>query len=288
MSLWYEEPWQNATRFSLRTESLVVQTHSEIQRIEIFDTPAFGRVLALDGLLMTSERDEFFYHEMIVHPALTAVAESRRVLIVGGGDGGTAREVLRHSMVDKVTLVEIDEMVIELCKTHLPTIGGTAWTDPRLDVQVGDGIAFVQAAPDASFDVVILDGSDPVGPSAPLFNEAFYRDVRRILRPGGVFSLQSESPIVTTELWIATQARLRRVFERVDTCFAPAPLYSTGTWTWTVASIDVDATRPRLDRLGPFVDDCLYYTADMHRGAFLIPRYAQRLLDGADKVSAAP
>ena len=279
MSLWYEEHWQNAIRFSLRTEGIVVQAQSDFQRIEIFDTRAFGRVLALDGIYMTSEGDEFFYHEMIVHPALTAHAAPRNVLIIGGGDGGTAREVLRHPDVESATMVEIDEKVVEVCKVHLPRIG-TAWDDPRLDLRIGDGIAHVQASPDDAYDVVILDGSDPVGPSAPLFNEAFYRDVRRILRPGGVFSLQSESPIITTDIWIATNKRLKSVFGRVDMCFGPVPLYSTGVWSWTCASDSVDATQPRADRVGPHLDACRYYSPAMHRGAFTMPPYAQALLDG--------
>ena len=277
MSAWYEETWQNAMRFSLRTTDIIVQTKSELQTIEVFDTPSFGRVLALDGLMMTSERDEFFYHEMISHPPLTAVAEAKDVLIIGGGDGGTAREVLRHNDVHAVTMVEIDAKVIEVCKTHLPTIG-TAWDDPRLDVRVGDGIAFVKEAATDSFDVVILDGSDPVGPSAPLFDEGFYRDIRRVLRPHGVFSLQSESPMVTDQLWADTQHRLRRVFGRTDVCFAPAPLYSTGVWSWTCASDGIDATRPRPDRLGSFVDGCKYYTPAIHEAAFKMPPYCEALL----------
>ena len=276
MSHWFEENWQDSVRFSLRTAGTVARAQSEFQHIEIFDTPAFGRVLALDSVLMTSERDEFFYHEMIVHPALTSVVAPRRVLIIGGGDGGTAREVLRHRAVETVTLVEIDRQVIEMCKTHLATIG-TAWDDPRLDINVGDGIAYVREAPDDAFDAVLLDGSDPVGPAAPLFDEKFYADVARVLRPGGVFSLQSESPMVTTEVWVSMQERLRHVFSSVHPCFAPVPLYSTGLWSWTVASSDVDPRTPRPDRLGPWLQACRYYTPDVHRAAFVVPPYVRQL-----------
>lgn len=284
MSLWFEENWNDAVRFALRAERTVACIQSPYQRIEVFDSAAFGRVLALDSILMTSERDEFFYHEMIVHPALTSVDAPRDVLIIGGGDGGTAREVLRHPGVARVTMVEIDAAVIEVCKAHLPTIGGKAWTDPRLEVQVGDGIAFAKTAPAGSFDVVILDGADPVGPSEPLFNEAFYEDVRRILRPHGVFSLQSESPMLTTELWRSTQHRLRGVFRDVNPCFAPMPLYSTGVWSWTIASDGVDPRLCRADRITPPLAACKYYTADIHRAAFIIPPYAHRLLETSEGV----
>ncbi len=281
MSLWFEENWNNTVRFALRAERTVARVQSPFQRIEVFDSAAFGRVLALDSILMTSERDEFFYHEMIAHPALTAIDAPRDVLIIGGGDGGTAREVLRHP-VERVTMVEIDAAVIEVCKAHLPAIGGAAWQDPRLEVNVADGIAFAKAAAPDSFDVVILDGADPVGPSAPLFNEAFYGDIRRILRPHGVFSLQSESPMLTTELWRSTQLRLRRVFRNVYPCFAPVPLYSTGVWSWSVASDGVDPRRPRAHGAGTALAPCKYYTPDIHRAAFLVPPYAQRLIETAD------
>ena len=280
MSTWYEEDWENAVRFSLRAERTVARVLSPFQTIEVFDSVAFGRVLALDSVLMTSERDEFFYHEMIVHPALTSIAEPANVLIIGGGDGGTAREVLRHPAVRQVTMVEIDAAVVDVCKTHLPAIG-SAWDDPRLDVQIGDGIAFAREAADASYDAVILDGADPIGPSEPLFNETFYLDIQRILRPGGVFSLQSESPIMTSEIWVSTQLRLRKVFSHVCPCFAPVPLYSTGVWSWTVASDTVDPRAPRQDRLGEYLEGCKYYTGEVHRAAFLVPRYAQQLLDDA-------
>ncbi len=277
MSLWYEESWQDTVRFVLRTEGSVVRRRSEFQQIEVFDTPTFGRVLALDSVLMTSEADEFFYHEMITHPALTAVGASRRVLIIGGGDGGTAREVLRHPSVESVALVEIDAVVVEVCKVHLPSIG-TAWDDPRLAVHIGDGIRFVESAADDAYDVIILDGTDPIGPAAPLFDEAFYQDVRRVLRPGGVFSLQSQSPFMTSDLWVQTQRRLRRVFPIVHPCFAPVPLYSTGVWSWSFASDHVDARTPRPDRLGDFLGLCRYYTPAVHQAAFLVPPYVQTLL----------
>lgn len=280
MSHWFEEDWQNSVRFSLRTEGTVARARSEFQLIEIFDTPAFGRVLALDSVLMTSERDEFFYHEMIVHPTLTAVADPHRVLIIGGGDGGTAREVLRHDAVQSVTMVEIDRMVIELCQNHLRTIG-SAWDDPRLKINVGDGIAYVRDAPDNAFDVVILDGSDPIGPAAPLFDERFYADVARVLRPGGAFSLQSESPMLTTDIWVSTQQRLRRVFSEVHPCFGPAPLYSTGVWSWSIASFDIDPRAPNPARLTPALASCRYYTPDTHPAAFVMPPYVRQLLDDA-------
>ncbi|MEM7679338.1 MAG: polyamine aminopropyltransferase [Myxococcota bacterium] len=277
MGLWYEENYEDTLRLSIRSKRTIATTQSEFQTIEIFESAPFGRVLALDGVFMTSEYDEFFYHEMIVHPALTAIESPRRVLIIGGGDGGTAREVLRHPAVETVVMVEIDRLVVELCQTHLPAIG-TAWDDPRLSVKIQDGIAFARACKTDSFDAVILDGSDPIGPAAPLFDERFYQDIRRILAPHGIFSLQSESPMITTDIWVSTQQRLRRCFEVVHPCFAPVPLYATGLWSWTLASSHVDGRKPRPDRIGPYLDDCKYYSPSIHQAAFQIPNYVHKLI----------
>ncbi|MEL7367669.1 MAG: polyamine aminopropyltransferase [Myxococcota bacterium] len=279
MGLWYEENFEDSVRFALRSNRTLARAQSEFQTIEIFETASFGRVLVLDGVFMTSEKDEFFYHEMIVHPALAAIEAPRQVLIIGGGDGGTAREVLRHPSVESVTMVEIDKLVVELSQAHLSTIG-TAWNDPRLSVRIEDGIAYAKNCADNSFDAVILDGSDPIGPAAPLFDERFYRDIRRILRPQGIFSLQSESPMVTTDIWVSTQQRLRRCFDEVHPCFAPVPLYATGLWSWTLASTEVDGRSPRPERISAHLDDCKYYSPAIHQAAFQLPNYVRKLIEG--------
>ncbi|MEM9193562.1 MAG: polyamine aminopropyltransferase, partial [Myxococcota bacterium] len=231
---WYEETYQNEVRFALSVKERLFEGRSEFQHVEILDTATMGRVLVIDGVFMTSERDEFFYHEMLTHPALLLAAAPRDVLVIGGGDGGTVREVLRHPEVSSVVMVEIDSVVVEACKEHLASIG-SAWTDPRLDLRIDDGIRFVKESPDARYDAVLLDGTDPVGPGEGLFNRAFYHEVRRVLRPGGIFALQSESPFLTVRLFRETQAILREEFPSVHPFFGPAPIYSAGVWSWTIA-----------------------------------------------------
>ena len=187
---WVDEIHANV-RYGMAA-TVLEERQSPYQRVTIIDSTAYGRALLLDGCWMTAERQERHYHEALVHPALCGAAELERVLVVGGGDGGTARECLRHAGVRHLDLVEIDGLVVELAQRHLPSIGGAAWSDPRLRLTVGDGIAWVAGADDASYDVVIVDGSDPAGPAEGLFNRAFFRHCRRLLRPGGVFATQSK------------------------------------------------------------------------------------------------
>lgn len=275
MAGWYEETFRDSMRFSVRVHATLHRERTDFQTIEVLQTPFFGRTLVLDGLFMTSERDEYFYHEMISHPSLCMASSPKRVLVIGGGDGGTVREVLRHPEVERVTMVEIDRRVVEVCKEHLPDIG-TAWNDPRLEVRFEDGVAFVAETPPASFDVVLLDGSDPVGPAEGLFDKTFYSNVRRVLSPSGVFGLQSESPILMEEVFRQVQHTLAEVFGSVRPYFGTVPLYGASTWSWTVAAaepfpMDMD----RLKRLEP---DLRYLNVDVARGMFAVPTDLRRLL----------
>ncbi len=269
MSLWYTETFDNNVRFGLRVKKTLYQGQSEYQRIEIFETFEFGRALAIDGIYMTSEKDEHYYHEMLTHPALVTVPSPRRVLIIGGGDGGTAREVLRHKTVNKVVMVEIDSHVVEACKKHLPNFGN--WQDPRLELIIGDGIAYVQDATIEPFDVILLDGTDPVGPAKGLFNIDFYRGVKRLLRPNGVFALQSESPILMNRIFVEIIRTLRTVFATAAPYFGPVPVYAAGIWSWAFASDNVDPQEIRSQPMEAIESGCRYYNRDIHKGAFAVP-----------------
>jgi spermidine synthase len=227
-------------------------------------------VLVLDGIFQTSERDEYFYHEMLVHPALCTAPVIERVLIIGGGDGGTAREVLRHDAVREVVMVEIDERVVSVAQQYLGGIG-TAFSDSRLDLRICDGVQYLRDAPDASFDVVILDGSDPVGPSVGLFGTEFYRQCQRVLIADGVLALQSESFFQTHELWHDIQRALKEVFAQVDPYLGMVPLYGTGTWSWTLCSRDLDPLRVIEQRASAVEEHTRYYHQAIHRAAFALP-----------------
>lgn len=277
MSLWYTEEFDDRLRVGLKVERTLFSGRSAHQRVEVFETKLFGKTLAIDGILMTSVEDEANYHEMLVQPALCTAPRIENVLIIGGGDGGSAREVLRHPEVKRCVLVEIDALVVEASKTHLPEIG-TAWDDPRLEVRIADGIAYVRNAEAASFDVVLLDGSDPVGPAEGLFGEPFYRDVARLMPEQGVFALQSESPLLFERVFFDIQRALRRVFGRAFPYFRPVPLYGTGTWSWTYASRQADPFAIDDERLRRIEAGSRVYNADVHRGAFAVPQAIRQRL----------
>ncbi len=267
---WYDEVYEDELRFGIKVREVLFSGTSEYQRVEVLDTESFGRVLVLDGVFQTAELDEYTYHEMMVHPALCTAPSISKVLIIGGGDGGTAREVLRHQEVDQVVMIEIDGMVVEVSKQYLPSIG-SAWDDPRLAVEIGDGIAYLQNAAPGSFDVVLVDSSDPVGPAVGLFNEAFYRSVDRALSPAGVLVPQSETPILVREAFMQIQQVLGEVFPVVRPYFGAVPLYSSGPWAWTFASRSVDPLELIDSRVTHVEKSTRYYNREIHHACFALP-----------------
>lgn len=276
MSLWYTETYNDNVRFGLKTTRSLFHKRSEYQLVEVFDTEAFGRCLAIDGIYMTSEGDEFYYHEMLVHPAMVTAPKIDRVLVIGGGDGGTARTALSYPQVKHVDMVEIDGVVVEACKELMPEMG--SWDDPRLHLTIGDGIAYVKEADVAPYDVILLDGSDPVGPAEGLFNRDFFEGVKRVLAPGGVFALQSESPVLMPELFVDINKTLREVFARADAYLGPVPIYAAGMWSWTYASDSADPQAIDPARLEAVESRCKHYNGDIHRFAFALPNHIKRAL----------
>jgi len=277
MGLWYDETFQDHTRLGLLSKETLFSAQSPYQKIEVIDTVGFGRVLIIDNVFMTSEYDEFLYHEMLTHPALTTAPSIERVLVIGGGDGGTVREVLRHPDVKECVMIEIDEMVVEASKQHLPGIG-TAWDDPRLEVRFIDAIDYVNKSTDASYDVILLDGTDPVGPGAMLFDESFYADCKRMLSPDGVMALQSESPLLMMDMFVDIQHKLRALFCEVHPYLGPVPLYGTGTWSWTWCSNTGEPLRPIPERQAAIVEGSKAYNEDLHQAVFALPNYVRRAL----------
>ncbi|MDP6204023.1 MAG: polyamine aminopropyltransferase, partial [Prochlorococcaceae cyanobacterium ETNP18_MAG_14] len=233
---WIDEHHQGV-RYGLQGRVLVDEI-SPFQRITVIESSRYGKGLLLDGCWMTAEHQERHYHESLVHPALCSADQLERVLVIGGGDGGTARECLRHQEVQHLDMVEIDGRVVELSKQHLPSLGGHAWNDPRLHLYLEDGIAWTANAAEASYDVVLVDGSDPSGPAEGLFNRAFFKQCRRILRPGGVFASQSESPEAFRQVHIDTVRLIREVFGHADPLYGSVPMYPSGWWSWTFAAVD--------------------------------------------------
>ena len=273
MTDWFDEVYEGSVRYGVSVKQRLYRGKSAYQAIEVIDTDAYGRALVIDGVLMTSERDEFFYHEMLVHPAaVLRGAAPRKALIIGGGDGGTVREVLRHPSIERVVMVEIDEMVVAACREFLPAIG-TAFEDPRLELVIGDGIAYVAEERGELFDLIFVDGTDPVGPAKGLFNRAFYDACARRLTKGGRIALQSESPILMSDLFFEILDMLGQVFLEVKPYYAPVPLYGAGMWSFTLAGAALDPLAVDPVRQETIAEHCRYYTADIHRAAFAQPRF---------------
>lgn len=277
----YTEFWEARTGLTVGVEELLYSGRSEFQHIQVFQTDSFGRMLTLDGLVMMTERDEFVYHEMITHPAINLLIDPRRVLVIGGGDGGTVREVLRYDEIQQVDLVEIDSEVIEVSRAFFPTVS-SALDDDRLQIHIRDGIEFVQQTEDGSYDLVIVDSTDPVGFAEGLFGEEFYADVARILSDDGILVSQSESPFDETFQDSIGRARgvLDRLFAETHVYLAHIPTYPTGTWSFTLATKGLhpiqDFSPPRVaERTAGFAADLKYYNVGLHLGAFALPNFAK-------------
>ncbi len=256
---------------------------SDHQTIEVYDTVWFGRALVIDGFLMLSERDNFLYHEMLAHPALFSHPDPRRVLVVGGGDCGTLREVLKHPGVERATQVDIDERVTRVAEEYFPALCACNH-DPRAELAFADGIAWVRDAPDDSLDVILIDSTDPIGPAEGLFSEPFYRECHRALGPNGLIVQQSESPLAHLAGIIAPmhQRMQSAGFGSPVSLHFPQPIYPTGWWTATLARAEGELQFAReTEARSVNTDDGInteYYTAEIHRAAQAQPAFVQRAL----------
>lgn len=269
-------------RFRVRKE--LARVKSDFQDIVVFESHSHGRVLMLDGVVQITEADEFVYQEMLTHVPLFTHPDPRRVLIIGAGDGGVLRRVLEHGNVEKAVMVEIDGAVIELSKQHLPGIAGNAWNDARAEVIVGDGIAYVAEAPDASFDVIIVDSTDPIGVGEVLFTDSFYEHCARILGPDGLIVNQCGVPFMQADELHETSLRRAKFFPQVSAYVAAVPTYVGGFMTLGIASKgenptrqDVAAVRARADKAG-ITGNTQYWTPEIHVGSFNLPPYIAKHL----------
>lgn len=273
MELWFTE--KQTERFGI-TAKIKRTLHTEqtpYQKLDMLETEEFGNMLTLDGMVMTTERDEFVYHEMVAHVPLFTHPNPRRVLVVGGGDGGVLREVVKHPEVEKVTLVEIDGKVIETSKKYLPSIA-SAFDHPKVEVIVGDGFMHIAESRDA-YDVIMVDSTEPVGPAVKLFEKGFYEGISKALKEDGLFIAQTDNPWFKADL-------IRKVFRDVKEIFpitrlytANIPTYPSGLWTFTLGSKKYD---PLKVDAGRFRDvDTKYYTKDLHFAAFVLPKFVADL-----------
>lgn len=267
---WFEETHENvALRFRLKERLFSEQ--SDFQKVEVVDTQGHGKLLAHDGMIMVTERDEFVYHDMITHVPMFTHPNPKNILVIGGGDGGTVREVLKHPSVEKVTMVEIDGMVVEASKKFIPQTANQL-ENAKVTLKIEDGVKFMKESQE-TFDVIIVDSSEPIGPATPLFNVDFYKDVALRLSDQGIVVSQGESPYYDMKMQKVLMNILAQVFPKVHIYNYCNMSYPSGLWSFTYASKglcpfkDFDSSR--------VTQKFQYYSPQIHYGAFLLPQFMQ-------------
>ncbi len=282
-NIWFTERDENVAYSFRHSGDPLFRKQSKYQQVEVFDTLAYGRMLTLDRKVMTTEKDEYVYHEMIAHVPMIVHPNPERVLVIGGGDGGAIREVLKHKSVNEVVMVEIDDVVIEACKKYLKTIS-TEFNNPKLDLKVEDGIKYVNNSVDESFDIVLVDSTDPLGPSEGLFTKDFYKQVYRILKKDGILVTQSESPHFNNKIFKEIFKCYKEIFGKSNVfCYlAFIPTYPSGMWSFSFSSKgkvhplnDFDMQKAK-----KFVKNhkLRYYNENIHKSSFILPNFVEESL----------
>jgi spermidine synthase len=283
LDLWYSEFHAEDVKFSIKVKKHLHSEKSAFQQIDFFDSDTFGVFFTLDGLMMVTEKDEFAYHDMIVHPAFAVNPDIKDVLVIGGGDGGTAREISRYKTVANIDMVEIDGRVVELRKEYLPQTASALDTDSRIHLHIADGLEFVKSAPAGKYDLILVDSTDPIGPGEGLFTTEFYTNCNRALNEAGILVNQHESPYYTDYA-----REMKRSHEKIKNMFPIAevyefhiPTYPSGHWLFGFASKkrhpvnDFDAKKWEAFGL-----HTKYYNTVLHTAAFALPTYVKELLNG--------
>ncbi|CCJ34238.1 MULTISPECIES: polyamine aminopropyltransferase [Caloramator] len=274
MEMWLKEMQIEGAAMTYKVKETLVRKKTQYQDLAIVDTDVFGRMLVLDGIVQTTIKDEFVYHEMITHIPLFTHPNPKKVLVVGGGDGGAIREILKHPSVEKAVLCEIDGDVIEECKKYLPEIS-CALDDPRCEIFVGDGIQYVKEHKN-EFDVIIVDSTDPFSIAEGLFGGNFYKDIYNALTEDGIFVAQTETPFYLPETVKKVFNDARNIFPVTKLFMAAIPTYPGGYWSFTIGSKKYDPTQVDTTKIPEL--DTKYYTPEIHKACFVLPKYIQELV----------
>lgn len=282
MEFWYTENHSDNVRFSIRVDKQLYSAKSSFQRIDIFEAEEFGRFLTLDGLMMVTEKDEFIYHDMIVHVPMASNPDIHNVLVIGAGDGGTVRELTRYKSIINIDMVEIDKMVVDSCREFLPQTSSKL-SDPRVNIFYEDGLKFVRDKVD-QYDLIIVDSTDPFGPGEGLFTKEFYGNCYKALTSNGILVNQHECPYYDSYARSMKRAhrRIKELFPIARVYQAHIPTYPSGHWLFGFASKKIDPVSDldaaKWEALGLKTK---YYNTDLHRGCFAIPSYVKELLEDA-------
>ncbi|XP_008221787.1 PREDICTED: spermidine synthase [Prunus mume] len=284
---WFSEisPMWPGEAHSLKIEKILFQGKSDYQDVMVFQSSTYGKVLVLDGVIQLTERDECAYQEMITHLPLCSIPNPTKVLVIGGGDGGVLREVARYSSIEQIDICEIDKMVVDVSKQFFPAVA-VGYEDPRVTLHVGDGVAFLKAVPAGTYDAVIVDSSDPIGPAQELFEKPFFQTVANALRPGGVVCTQAESIWLHMHIIEDIVANCRQIFKgSVNYAWTTVPTYPSGVIGFMLCSTEgpavdfkhpvnpIDANDSQKSR------PLKFYNSEIHTAAFCLPSFAKKVID---------
>lgn len=274
---WFTEIFAaSGSAFGLAITKKLEEVQSPFQHIEMFETTHFGNMMVIDGVIMLSSRDNFLYHEMLSHPVLFTHPNPKQVVIIGGGDCGTLREVLKHPDIEQVTQIDIDEQVTRMAEKYFPELCASN-NDPRARLKFADGIQFMRDAAPESLDVVIVDSTDPIGPGEGLFNRAFYESCLKALRPGGILVQQSESPLIHMPLLKAMRDAMTDAgFADLQSLLFPQMVYPSGWWTCTLARKEAKFDGFRVDAAQNPAFETQYYNAEVHQAAMALPNFVKK------------
>jgi spermidine synthase len=286
---WFSEmsPMWPGEAHSLKVEEILFEGKSDYQNVMVFRSSTYGKVLVLDGVIQLTERDECAYQEMITHLPLCSIPNPKKVLVIGGGDGGVLREVSRHSSVEQIDICEIDKMVVDVSKQFFPDVA-VGYEDPRVTLHIGDGVAFLKAVPEGTYDAVIVDSSDPIGPAQELFEKPFFASVAKALRPGGVVCTQAESIWLHMHIIEDIVSSCRQVFKgSVNYAWTTVPTYPSGVIGFMLCSTE----GPAVDFKNPVnsIDEnencsvskgpLKFYNSEIHQAAFCLPSFAKKVIE---------
>ncbi len=280
----YTEPWTKAVHFTIADAEHFYSETTPFQTIDFYKSKTFGTFFTLDGLMMVNEKDEFIYHDMISHVPMAVNPNIKSVLIIGGGDGGTAREMARYKSLEKIDMVEIDERVVRLSQQYLPLTASSLDNDSRITLYFEDGLAFVQNAKAKSYDLILVDSTDPIGPGEGLFTKSFYENCMRALSDNGILINQHESPYFDEQKheMVRAHAKIKDLFPIAEVYQFHQPTYPSGHWLFGFASKQYhplkDHKKDQWESLGLKTK---YYNSDIHQGAFMLPTYVKEALKNA-------
>ncbi|SME87893.1 polyamine aminopropyltransferase [Pseudobacteriovorax antillogorgiicola] len=279
MHLWFQEEDDSSLRFGYRVSDVLFRGQSEFQTVDVIETEAYGRMLLIDGLVMITERDEFVYHEMIAHVPALLHNKPEKVVVIGGGDGGTVRELLKHPEIKEVVLCEIDGLVVDTAKKYFPQTAACL-SDPRVSVKIADGIAYLKDHQPDSLDLVIIDSTDPIGPGEGLFTKDFYKSVARALKSDGLMVCQSESPWYEENIHQRIQNNLSAGFAHTKPYVGCVPTYPRGLWSWTMAAqYEINPENYSCERFNKLpTEDFQYLNEALMLACFALPNFFKRKL----------